>query len=192
MITYHMDVCIFIHAKFQSSRIPYKNLQMLGGRTLVDRAVTKALKLGAGVVLDSDRHEVLSSVTNTKGVVKLLRPPELADNNTDGNALLRWAWGEVSPYSSQVKYLLQVNCCVPFLQTQTIQRCLDALRGGADSCATVVEQASYGWVDGYPTYNWKELPNSYELKPSLVETHGVYGCTVDWLNQTGSRVGPGA
>jgi N-acylneuraminate cytidylyltransferase len=59
-----------------------------------------------------------------------------------------------------------------------------------DSFFTVVDVQEYFWKNG-KAYNFstKELPNSFELDILKMETHGLYGITVDSLLKNKTRVG---
>src|SRR5437867_10217739 len=74
-----MRVLVLVPARGGSSRVPRKNLAVLGGRTLVRRALETALAAGCfeRVALSSDDDEILAEA-NGLDVVALPRPAELA------------------------------------------------------------------------------------------------------------------
>ena len=79
------EVIAFVHAKAQSTRLPGKNLRVLGDRPLFCHALDSALqsKRVSAVVIDSDSEEILS-IGRRRGAIPLRRPAELATNSATG------------------------------------------------------------------------------------------------------------
>lgn len=176
--------CIVIHAKVHSSRVPDKNFRLLGDSSLLMIAVKKCAETTADVYVDSDGVWVEDLVKDYSKFI--LRPVEFADNSTDGNQLLLLAVDQLPEYD----YILQISCCCPFLRKETIQRAIDILETEeADNLITVKAVKEYFWdSNGIALYDLVNLPNSYELDPLFMETHGIYGISKDLLLATRLRV----
>ena len=90
--------------------------------------------------------------------------------------------------------LLQTFCTSPLLSSETIDHCVEKFVNHGlphyDSFFTTVDVQEYFWKDG-KSYNFstKDLPNSFELDILKMETHGLYGITVDSLLKNKTRVG---
>jgi len=184
-----MNIAIFIHSKYTSTRVPAKNLQFIGNETLVGRAARKCVMTKEYFILDKidvfvdSDNEIVSSILPS-GVTFLLRPSELGTNKTDGNELLLWASAEKPNYQAY----LQVNCCSPFLEVKTIVSCIRALKEGAQSVMTVKRFGEYLWDKGNPLFDIDHLPNGIDMVQYDMETHGVYGILRPILLSTKRRI----
>ena len=88
-----MRVLAVVPARGGSRRVPGKNLAVLGGRTLVRRALDTTLAAGcfATVVLSSDDPAILAEADALPAVVRLARPPELATDTARSYDVVRHA-----------------------------------------------------------------------------------------------------
>lgn len=168
------EIVAFVHAKGSSTRVPSKNLRILGDKPLFCHAITKALssELITKVVIDSDNDEILEKGMSY-GAIPLKRPEELATNLATGDDLAYW---QVTNYPNS-DIVLQVIPTAPFLKPESIDKAIRLLMDSdVDSVAGVYEDALYRWVDGRPAY-YKEdgtIPNSFELDKTVYETTGLY------------------
>lgn len=184
-------VIAFVHAKGTSTRVPSKNLRILGDRPLFCHAIQNALnaKMVDKVVIDSDSEEILE-IGEKHGAVPLLRPKELANNMTTGDDLAYW---QASNYPDS-EIVLQVIPTAPFLHSESIDDAINLLLSNPakDSVAGVYEDAFYTWKNGMPAY-YKEdgsIPNSFELGKTIYETTGLYVNYTKAVLQTKRRLNP--
>ncbi len=168
-------IVAFVHAKGSSTRVPSKNMRILGDMPLFCHAIMNAKQatLVDAVIIDSDSDEILE-IGIKYGAIPLKRPSELATNLTTGDDLAYW---QASNYP-MAKIVLQVIPTAPFLRSESIDNAIRLLldNSGVDSIAGVYEEALYTWVDGKPNY-YKEdgtIPNSFELGKTMYETTGLY------------------
>lgn len=84
-----MSTLIVVPARGGSKGVPGKNLRVVGGATLVARAVQAATEfiasvdgLNALIVVDTDSEEIASEGRRAGAAVPFLRPPELARDET--------------------------------------------------------------------------------------------------------------
>lgn len=168
-------IIAFVHAKGTSTRVPSKNLRILGDRPLFCHAVNNAIKskLVTTVVIDSDSDEILS-LGGKYGAIPLKRPAELATNLVTGDDLAYWQASNY-PYSDIV---LQVIPTAPFLSTTSIDGAIEMLLNNpqTDSIAGVCAEALYRWENGRPVYYNSDgsIPNSFEMVKTVYETTGLY------------------
>lgn len=189
-----MKINLIIPAKGTSKRIKNKNLHQINGKTLVFLACEKALKCNNvdGVYLDTESDDIISSVKPlfSKGLRLIKRHPSLATNDIGANEMMIYGLHSVD----ECDVLLQTFCTSPMLTSKTIDHCIEKFINHGlpkfDSFFTTVDIQEYFWKNG-KSYNFsiKELPNSFELDVLKMETHGLYGITVDSLLRSKTRVG---
>ena len=185
------NIIAFVHAKGTSTRVPSKNLRILGDKPLFCHAIQNALnaKMVDSVVIDSDSEEILE-IGKKYGAIPLLRPKELANNLATGDDLAYW---QASNYADS-KIVLQVIPTAPFLQSKSIDGAINLLlsKPETDSVAGVYEDAFYQWEDGKPAYYKPDgsIPNSFELRKTVYETTGLYVNYTKAVLQTKRRLNP--
>jgi len=189
-----MKINLVIPAKGKSNRIENKNLHEIGGKSLIYHTCKKALECRNvnKVYLDTESPDIIASVKplfeKNLGLIK--RHPSLATNDIGANEMMIYALHSVD----ECDILLQTFCTSPLLTSQTIDKCIEKfVEQGLpkhDSFFTTVDVQEYFWKDG-KSYNFstKELPNSFELDVLKMETHGLYGITVESLLRNKTRVG---
>lgn len=167
-------VVAFVHAKGSSSRVPNKNLRVLGDKPLFCHAIVNAklCKSIDTVVIDSDSDEILS-IGAEFGAIAVKRPPELASNETTGDDLAYWQ-ATLAPESEVV---VQVVPTSPFMRPETIDNAVqEVLQNGRDSAVGVFKEALYLWINGKPAYYLADgtIPNSFDMEQTTYETTGLY------------------
>lgn len=184
-------VVAFVHAKGSSTRVPSKNMKMLGDRPLFCHAIAHAQEasLVDAVVIDSDDEKILE-IGEKYGAIPLKRPGELATNLATGDDLAYWQASNF-PLS---KIVLQVVPTAPFLRAVSVDRAIQILlkHPEMDSVAGVYEDALYIWEDGIPKYYNEDgtIPNSFEMKKTVYETTGLYVNYTKDVLRTGKRLNP--
>jgi CMP-N-acetylneuraminic acid synthetase len=168
------DVVAFVHAKGQSSRVPGKNIRMLGDAPMFCHAIRNALAcdLIDLVVIDSENDEILR-IGESFGATPIKRPPELANNSATGDDLAYW---QASNYPTS-RLMMQTVPTAPFMKPETYAAAIRAIdEQKVDSVCAVGKEAFYPWRDGKPAYFRPDgtIPNSFELEPLLFETTGLY------------------
>ena len=189
-----MKINMIIPAKGTSKRIKNKNLHKINGKTLVFLACEKALKCTHidNVYLDTESVDIISDVKPlfSKGLRLIKRHPSLATNDIGANEMMIYGLHSVD----ECDILLQTFCTSPLLKFETIDSCIENFVNHGlqshDSFFTTVDVQEYFWKDGEAfNFSTKELPNSFELDILKMETHGLYGITVDSLLKNKTRVG---
>ena len=137
-----MRVLGLIPARGGSRRVESKNLAVLGGKTLVRRALETALAAGCfdTVALSSEDREILAQADGLPEVVQIVRPPELAtpaaltyDAVVHALATLEGEAGH-APFEA----VAVVQCTSPFTAPEDLAGAVDlAERTGAGSVASV-------------------------------------------------------
>lgn len=188
---YKDKIIAVVHAKGNSTRVPSKNLRILGDKPLFCHAIVNAKhsSLVDEVVIDSDSEEILRIGTEY-GAVPLRRPRELATNMATGDDLAYW---QASNYPLS-HIILQVIPTAPFLRPESIDRAIQILLDNphTDSVVGVYEEALYTWTDGRPDYYLADgsIPNSFAMKKTVYETTGLYVNYTRAVLETRRRLNP--
>jgi len=174
-VSTEFKVVAFVHAKGSSTRVPSKNLRILGDKPLFCHAICNALHTNyvSKVIIDSESSEVLA-LGQRYGATPLLRPEKLATNSATGDDLAYW---QASNYPDS-NVVLQVVPTAPFLRPESIDGAIKLLLDNSafDSVAGVYEEALYQWIDGKPAYYLPDgsIPNSNVMRKTVYETTGLY------------------
>ena len=183
-----MKCVAFVHAKGNSERVPGKNMKLLGGKPLFTWALESAFyaREVSEVVIDSDDDEILK-IGAGLGATPLKRPKHLANNKTTGDDLAYWQASN-RPDSDLIAQVIPTS---PFIRGESIDRACQNV-WGVDSVVGVHEDRFYLWEGGKPAY-YKEdgtLPNSFELKPTVYETTGLYVTKTSYILENVKRMNP--
>ncbi|MEK6857837.1 MAG: cytidyltransferase, partial [Nanoarchaeota archaeon] len=140
------------------------------------------------VYLDTESDEVFSLATG-RNHFELRRLAELASNKTNGNQLLLHEASRVPDADIYVQALPTA----PFLSRKTIEKAIyELVRSRTnDSLFGVSKQRLYLWnSDDKPiNYDPSNIPNSFDLKDTTIETMSLYLIRKEALLRTQSRIG---
>lgn len=182
-----MRVLGLVPAREGSRRLPNKNLALLGGRTLVRRALDTALaarRLGA-VALSSDDPRALAEAEALPRVIVVRRPSELASDTASSFSVVEHARGEVERgLGERFDAVALLQCTSPFTAQQDVDGAIELMeRTGAGSVLTVCEAdmayhpTKLRRLDGdrlVPVAGTGELIPSHQLEPLWVNNGSVY------------------
>jgi len=174
-----------VPARGGSTRVPGKNLAVLGGRTLVRRALDTALAAGCfdRVALSSDDDRILAEAEGLD-VVALRRPAELATETARARDFALHALQELDNPSEPIEAMAILQCTSPFTAAEDVSGAVALLdRTGADSVVTVcaADAAHHPLkmkrLDGdrlLPYLEDDRLTPSHELEQLWVRNGSVY------------------
>lgn len=180
-----MRVLGLVPARGGSSRLPRKNLAVLGGRTLVRRALETALaaRCFEAVGLSSEDAEILAEA-NGLDVIALRRPPELATDRARTLEVVVHALSALDPDGGRFDAVGVVQATSPFTAPEDLAGAVALLeRSGADSVVSVVrlESAAHPLklkrLEGdrlLPYLADDRMTPSHELPPLWVRNGSVY------------------
>ncbi|HVI26025.1 MAG TPA: NTP transferase domain-containing protein [Xanthomonadaceae bacterium] len=183
-----MKTVAFLPAKGNSDRIGNKNVRLLDGKPLFLHTLDKLLACDFidEVCLDTESEEIAAMAAERDCRV-LMRDPKLASNATDGNRLFM---NQVRQVEADI--YIQALCTSPFIEPDTMRRGVEALAqpGTAhDSAVLVRKERLYTWRDGRPTYDIANIPNSFTLDETVIETMGLYIVRRDAALRLERRIG---
>jgi CMP-N-acetylneuraminic acid synthetase len=138
-----MSVLAIIPARAGSKGIPNKNFRPLAGETPMERAVRVAHVVADVIVLTSDTSKATNPfwigrpVGWNKSFARLIRPPELAQDETPMIEVVKHVLAEIPGPDDQVIVLLQPT--QPLREPKHIMRAIELLTATqADSVVSVV------------------------------------------------------
>ncbi len=181
-----MKVVAFLPAKGTSSRVENKNLKLLDGKPLFLHTLEKLMECDFidEVYLDTESEEVIDLALETCCKV-LKRDSSLASNNTDGNKLFL---NEVNHIEADI--YIQILGTSPFIEKETIRKGIEAIKNHEfDSAILVRKERLYTWNKKGPNYDIKNIPNSFDLADTIIETMGLYVVKRETALSTKRRIG---
>ncbi len=183
-----LKVVAFVPAKGTSSRVKDKNKKLLGNKPLFLHVLDTLLKSMSidEVYLDTESDEILS-LAGERNYKPLKREASLATNDTDGNKLLL---NEAVHVDADI--YVQVLPTAPFLSRETVDNAVFKLIMSKenDSLFGVIKSKFYLWDEGgNSSYDIYHIPNSVDLKDTIIETMSLYVIRKEALFKGKSRIG---
>jgi CMP-N-acetylneuraminic acid synthetase len=120
---------IFIPARSGSKSIKDKNIKELGGKPLIAWTIEASLKTGLRTIVSSDSEQYLK-IAKEYGAETLLRPKELAKDNTSMYEVLKSEIYKVEPIPEVVVLL---SPTVPFRKTVIIKSAISFFTKSLDN-----------------------------------------------------------
>lgn len=145
-VTARRVLCV-IPARGGSKGIPGKNLAIVGGRSLLGRAVEAALaaRLVDEVVVSTD-DDVITAAARALGAGVVRRPAELSGDLATSESAVLHAVHEVEMRSgSAVDVAVLVQCTSPFVTAADIDGVAGAVLNGADCALTASPTHGFLW-----------------------------------------------
>lgn len=137
----HMSVLAIIPARGGSKGIPRKNLCQVGGRTLIERAITAAQDSGVvdHVLVSTDDPEIADVARKAGAEAPFLRPVELATDVSPVLPVIRHAITAFESHSgTTVSLIVFTEATVPFRNAHHIREAVERyLTGGCKSVISV-------------------------------------------------------
>lgn len=163
----HNRVLAVIPARGGSKGIPWKNLQKIAGRTLVEWALftVKASSIIDRIIVSSDSQRIIRKINRHGLFAPFVRPEELAKDDTPSLPVfqhaLRWAENEDN---CRYDYIVVLEPPCPFRLPEHIQKGVEiAVKTGATSVISVVKVS-----DCHPV-RIKKLLTDGRIEPFCIE-----------------------
>lgn len=169
-----MKVVAFLPVKGTSERIENKNIKILDGKPLFIQTLEKLVSCSFidEVYLDTESQHIIDLASEIDCKI-LLRDPALASNKTDGHKLF---YNEVSQVEADI--YIQILSTSPFILPETIQKGIDKIKNTEeyDSAVLVKKEKQYTWdpISNKTNYDINNIPNSFNLPDTVIETMGLY------------------
>lgn len=182
-----MKTVAFVPIKMNNERLPGKNTKLLSnGKPLISN-ILETLKKVCSV------DEIYVYCSNPaiqdflpEGVIFLKRSEHLDLSTTSFNEVLTSFARDV-----QADIYILTHATAPFIQPQTFEKAVEALKFGEyDSALSVTKMQEFIWKDGKPfNYKVESIPRTQDLEPFYVETCGMYVYTRQLILGENRRIG---
>jgi N-acylneuraminate cytidylyltransferase len=182
-----------IPARGGSKGIPNKNLQTVGGITLLARTVSVCLKSDSitAVYVSTDSDEI-AAVALKSGAQVIRRPADISGDTASSESALLHALNEIEKTSSLPSNVLFAQCTSPFISHTDIDGILQLLKDH-DSALTVTPNHAFIWrrdnsgnAIGINHDSAIRLPRQ-QLDPEFKETGALYAMNIDQFRKSGHR-----
>ena len=182
-----------IPARGGSKGIPNKNLQTVGGVTLLARTISACLKSEsiATVYVSTDSDDIAAVALNN-GAQVVRRPADISGDTASSESALLHSLNEIEKTSSLPKNVLFAQCTSPFITHTDIDGILDLLKDH-DSALTVTHNHAFIWrrdntgnAIGINHDSAIRLPRQ-QLDPEYKETGALYAMNIDQFRKCGHR-----
>jgi len=161
-----------IPARIGSTRLPKKNLALLGGRPLISYAIQSALESGVfdRVVVNGD-DEAFEPIAREYGAEFYLRPKHLGSSDARSDDVV---YDFMQAHPADV--VVWVNPIAPLQPAEEIRRVIEHFHNnGLDSLITVKEEQVHAVLGGEPL-NFKSeglFAKTQELKPVQLFVYSI-------------------
>jgi N-acylneuraminate cytidylyltransferase len=182
-----------IPARGGSKGIPNKNLQTVGGVTLLARTISACLKSDsiATVYVSTDSDDI-AAVALDNGAQVIQRPADISGDAASSESALLHALNEIEKTSSLPNNVLFAQCTSPFISHTDIDGILELLKDH-DSALTVTHNHAFIWrrdnagnAIGINHDSAIRLPRQ-QLDPEFKETGALYAMNIDHFRKSGHR-----
>lgn len=117
-----------IPARGGSKGIPRKNLQLVGGQTLISRAISCARSAGVSEIFVSTDDEEIASVAQSSGAQIIMRPTSISCDQASSESALLHALSTIeSRFNFQNLQIAFLQATSPFTNARDLQCALRAL-----------------------------------------------------------------
>jgi len=195
---------VIIPARGGSRGVPRKNLQRVGGCTLLERAIwTAASALRLKHVFVSTEDAEIAEHARRAGARVIDRPADLAADDVTSEAVMAHAIAEWLKNAGVIDacptHIVLVQCTAPLLYPEDIERCIAAASDGVhDAAFTACRWHGKAWKDvggmAMPlnhNHRVARQPRQYDHTQYL-EAGSVYATSLQGFEQSGSRFGMAA
>ena len=168
-----------IPARGGSKGVPNKNLQKIGGTTLVGRSVISAFQSQRvnRVVVSTD-DESIRDAAASHGALTIQRPSELSGDSASSESALIHALDQLDLQGPLEPNIIFMQCTSPFTTGSQIDNVLQALDNPKyNSAFSVVPWHGFLWdLDGTGLNHDADAPRlrRQELTPTYLETGALY------------------
>ncbi len=184
-----MKVAI-IPARGGSKRIPRKNVRLFAGKPIIAHSIGAALDSGCfdRVIVSTDDAEIAAVAREWGAETPFVRPPELADDHTGTNAVVKHAINWLAEQDTPADYACCIYATAPFVQARYLQeglaRLLERRRGYAFSVTSFpfpIQRAIRINAEGAVEAIWPEniFRRSQDLEEAFHDAGQFYWGTVD-------------
>lgn len=185
-----MSIVAIIPARGGSKGIKDKNMQEVGGVSLVGRAIRSA-KLAQKIqeVYVSTDSPMIAEEAIRWGAKTIVRPSDLSTDESSSESAIEHAMGQIG----EASIIVFIQCTSPFIKSTELDRAVEMIESGKyDSVFSAVEDYGFRWQekdDGLEPlgHNIEKRPRRQELPNRFLETGAFYVFLSNAFMEAGSR-----
>ncbi len=134
-----------IPARGGSKRIPKKNIKDFLGKPIIAYSIEAAIASGCfdKVMVSTDDEKIAKVAKQYGAEVPFMRPPELSDDHTGTNDVVKHAINWYTEQNINIEYTCCIYATSPFLQPQSLQDGLKQLQ--TSNCAYAFSATSFSF-----------------------------------------------
>ena len=182
-----MKIAAYVPIKLNNSRMTGKNIKQLYDGTPLCKLLFESLSK----VKNIDEKYCFCSDTKINeylvdDISFLQRDSELDKDEVRCDEIIKAFVDIINP-----DVIVLTHVTSPFLKTETIEKCVEAVKSGKyDSAFTVEIVRDFLWMDGKPmNFDASCTPRSQDLPEIFKETNGVFVFTKEVFEKTNRRIG---
>jgi len=185
-----------IPARGGSKGIPRKNLQEVGGKSLIGRCVSSlSLALGTGAVFVSTDDTEIASETLRHGGGVIDRPKDISGDTASSEAAILHAFHVLETKGQKPKVLVFAQCTSPFIDPDEVKHAVEQVTSGKyDVMFSAVQSHAFIWkktpdgrMEGINHTHLKPRLRRQDMEPQYRETGAFYVMKADGFMQTKNR-----
>lgn len=184
-------VTAIIPARGGSAGIKLKNLEMVGGQTLLSRAIVSAQQATAvtDVVVSTD-HPLISAEAERLGATVVHRPEPLSGPVATSESALLYTLDQLGV---EPDVTVMVQCTSPFISGDDLSQAVERVQHGGEDCVfAAAENHNFLWAVGDAGvtavgHNAAFRPRRQDREPQYRETGAFYVMRTSGLRSTGHR-----
>jgi YrbI family 3-deoxy-D-manno-octulosonate 8-phosphate phosphatase len=185
-----------VPARGGSKGIPGKNLQRVGGISLVGRAVLSLVEVvgEAGTFVSTDDPEIaFQARTHGAGVID--RPTEISGDSASSEIAVLHALDVLAEQGRHPEVLVMLQCTSPFIEPKEVSSAIDLVSSGKfDSVLSATRWHAFLWrhdtsgaAIGVNHDERAQRQRRQDMEPEFRETGAFYVMRTDGLRRTKSR-----
>ncbi len=191
-------IIALVPARGGSKGVPRKNLETVGGLSLVERTIRHALAVTSldGIYVSTEDAEI-AEIARGAGASVLARPIALAGDVSTTESVITHALEVLERAGEAPDIVVLLQCTSPFRSPGQLQRALDTFETrGCDSMLSVCRFHGFLWSKagvggGYRANNYSpaDRPRRQDLDDSYLETGSFYIFRRSLFESVGVRLG---
>lgn len=184
-----------IPARGGSKGIPLKNLQKIGGRSLLARAIEAAQRsTEIDTVVVSTDHEGIAAEARTHGAEVVMRPDDISGDTASSESALLYTLAQLSRTHRPFDITVFIQCTSPFINPQDLDEAVEAVAAGTHDCVfSAAVDHSFLWKLGSDNtaeavgHSAEYRPRRQDREPHFSETGAFYVMRTSGFQESGHR-----
>ena len=179
----------YVTSRYNSTRVPLKAVQEVGGKTLVDRCIRclAAVPEIDDILLYGDCPSIKNYITESDDSYRFVqRPIELSGDNVTFEQIL----DNALPHLEEAEYIVFMTYTAPFFSSESVKTMIDHIaHANYDSAFAARRYKSFAWFKRQKLNYGDSIPKTQDLEPVLLETSNIYIFSKEHYIKTKQRIG---